>query len=209
MTGEGEKDSENVRMETGRPQTESEGGAREKEKEKRSPEPESKEVRSRGVDRESKRSETARVAGGGVARQEGRRGAESPRKVRRAGGASERVMVGEGEQVGKESKEGERTREERETGAEDIIPGEEWEKIRHQWRRPEDFLHHPSYRHEFPNFPPRIRARKKSTGERSRARSVEVERRRGGGNCPVRRWRQLSLKTNRSHGWYPLYLTPR
>ena len=75
-------------------------------------------------------------------------------------------------------REREREREGRETGAEDIIPGEEWEKIRHQWRRPEDFLHHPSYRHEFPNFPPRIRSRKKSTGERSRARSVEVERRR-------------------------------
>ena len=65
MTGEGKKDSESVMMETGRPQTESEGGAREKEKEKKSPEPEPKEVRSRGVDRGSKRSETARVVGGG------------------------------------------------------------------------------------------------------------------------------------------------
>ena len=44
-------------------------------------------------------------------------------------------------------------------------------------------MHHPSYRHEFPNFPPRVRARERSTEERDRARSVEIER-----------WRRLSGK---------------
>ena len=63
-------------------------------------------------------------------------------------------------------------------GAEGLTQGEDWEQIRSQWRRPEDYLHHPSYRHEYPNFPPRVRTRERSREERSRARSVEIERRR-------------------------------
>ena len=106
--------------------------------------------------------------------------------MRRAGGVSGGSGLGDGERgrlaLGEGERELEREREragaEREIEAEGLISGEEWEKIRHQWRRPEDYLHHPSYRHEFPNFPPRIRTREKSKGERSRARSVEVERRR-------------------------------
>merc|ERR1712035_254890 len=63
-------------------------------------------------------------------------------------------------------------------GAEGLTQGEDWEQIRSQWRRPEDYLHHPSYRHEYPNFLPRVRTRERSREERSRARSVEIERRR-------------------------------
>ena len=97
--------------------------------------------------------------------------------MRRAGGRTGGIAGREGER----EVEGVREAEMGEVSvreAEGLTQGEDWEQIRAQWRRPEDYLHHPSYRHEYPNFPPRVRTRERSREERSRARSVEIERRR-------------------------------